>query len=241
MRAAWLGLLNLFALNLLAVSAASAYDATDPANCTGIGWDDARPLTVARVTGQPRVNFVKSPYDDDFKAASCPAPTEACRKKSYLVSDDWVLVGRTRGNFTCVTYQPPRTKSQTWARGWLPRAALAPVAPMAAPTLSDWTGSWVHPGGQLTIKAAGGGRLRIEGDQVVPAGRDLNNGSIAATAQPKGGVIAFVEDGTTPFEQPNGADECRVRLQRIGALLLVEDNNDCGGAGVSFTGLYHRR
>ena len=75
MRAAWLGLLNLFALNLLAVSAASAYDATDPANCTGIGWDDARPLTVARVTGQPRVNFVKSPYDDDFKAASCPAPT----------------------------------------------------------------------------------------------------------------------------------------------------------------------
>ena len=51
MRAAWLGLLNLFALNLLAVSAASAYDATDPANCTGIGWDDARPLTVARVTG----------------------------------------------------------------------------------------------------------------------------------------------------------------------------------------------
>ncbi|MGY3448692.1 hypothetical protein [Bradyrhizobium sp. USDA 4353] len=237
MRAAWLGL----ALNLLAASAATAYDATDPANCTGIGWDDARPLTVARVAAQPRVNFVKSPYDDDFKAASCPAATDACRKKSYLVSHDWVLVGRTRGDFTCVTYQPPGAKSQTWTRGWLPRTALAPVAPMAAPALADWTGTWVHPGGQLTIKPAGEGRLKIEGDQVVPAGRDLNNGSIAATVQPKGGVIAFVEDGSTPFEQPNAGDECRMRLQRIGALLLVEDNNDCGGAGVTFTGLYRRR
>ncbi|WP_257167804.1 hypothetical protein [Bradyrhizobium sp. SRS-191] len=237
MRAAWLGLV----LNLLAVTAAAAYEADDPANCNGVGWDDARPLTMARVIGQPRANFVKSPYDDDFKAASCPAPTDACRKKSYLVSGDVVLVGRTRGDFTCVTYQPPGAKSQTWTRGWLPRTALAPIAPMTAPELSDWTGTWVHPGGRLTIQTAGGGRLKIEGDQVVPAGRDLNNGSIAATVEPKGGVIAFVEDGTTPFERPNGGDECRVRLHRIGAFLLAEDNTDCGGAGVTFTGLYRRK
>jgi len=32
-----------------------------------------------------------------------------------------------------------------------------------------------------------------------------------------------------------------VRMQRIGPLLLVVDNTDCGGAGVTFTGLYHRK
>ncbi|CCD97564.1 hypothetical protein [Bradyrhizobium sp. STM 3809] len=237
MRKSWIG----FIFSLLTATSAAAYDANDPANCNGIGWDDARPLAVARVSGQPRVNFVKSPYDDDFKAASCPAATDACRRKAYLVGDDLVLVGRTRGDFTCVSYQSPHARQQTWTSGWLPRAALAPVAPMAAPAGADWTGRWEHPGGGLTITAAGGGRLRIEGDQVLPTGRDLHNGSIAATAEPKDGLVAFVDDGSTPFERPNAGDECRVRLQRVGAWLLVEDNGDCGGAGVSFTGLYRRK
>ena len=57
----------------------------------------------------PRVNFIKSPYDDDFKAESCPA-TDACRKKSYLVTGDLVLTGKTRGEFTCVAYQSPPSK-----------------------------------------------------------------------------------------------------------------------------------
>jgi hypothetical protein len=30
-------------------------------------------------------------------------------------------------------------------------------------------------------------------------------------------------------------------MQRIGALLLVEDNGACGGSMVTFTGLYRRR
>jgi len=34
---------------------------------------------------------------------------------------------------------------------------------------------------------------------------------------------------------------CRVRMQRIGPWLLVEDNGDCGGSGVTFSGLYRRK
>jgi hypothetical protein len=30
-------------------------------------------------------------------------------------------------------------------------------------------------------------------------------------------------------------------MQRIGPWLLVEDNSNCGGAGVSFLGLYRRK
>jgi hypothetical protein len=244
----WLGIRDMRAVLIgfvlsaaLSVTPAAAYDANDPNNCNGIDWDDAHALTVARVSAQPRVNFVKSPYDDDFKAAGCPAATEACRKKNYLVTDDLVLVGKTKGDFTCVSYQSPRAKTQTWTTGWLPGSALTTVMPAPAPTLSDWLGTWEHPGGGLSIKRGDGGKLKINGDQVVPAGRDFNNGAINAQAAPKDGIIAFVDDGSTPFERPNQGDECRVRLQRIGAWLLVEDNNDCGGAGVSFTGLYHRK
>jgi len=86
----------------------------DPANCNGADFDDKLAFTVSKVTAQPRVNFVKSPYDDDFTAAACPAATKACRKKSYLVTGDLVLVGRTQGDFTCVSYQSPLAKKQIW-------------------------------------------------------------------------------------------------------------------------------
>jgi len=43
------------------------------------------------------------------------------------------------------------------------------------------------------------------------------------------------------FEDEKSNGQCRVRMQRIGARLLVEDNGGCGGAGVSFLGFYRRK
>src|SRR5664279_2183747 len=180
----------LLLFTVLTAGSASAYDANDPHNCNGVHLDDKRALVVQKVTARPRVNFIKSPYDNDFKAETCPAATEACRKKSSLVTGDLLLTGKTLGAFTCVDYQSPLAKKQIWARGWLPSAALTPVAPMASPKISDWIGTWYHPGG--------------------------------------------------PFENTYEG-ECRVRMQRIGPWLMVEDNDSCGGAGVTFSGLYRRK
>jgi hypothetical protein len=226
---------------VLFAESASAYDADDPNNCIGNEWDDQRALVVARVTAKPRLNFIKSPYDDDFKAETCPAATAACRKKSYLVPGDLVLVGRTRGDFTCVSYQSPLAKKQIWTSGWLPRAALTPVAPMASPGVSDWIGSWDHPHGSIEIKPGGiGGRLQVDGVMVVPTAQDFHTGAIEAQAMPGKDSLAFLNDGWFPFETKCD-DGCRVRMQRIGEWLLVEDNSGCGGAGVTFTGLYRRK
>ena len=85
MRAAMIGLV----LSAVLARPASAYDAYDPANCNGAG-DDKRALSVSKVTAHPRVHFVKSPYDDDFTASTCPAATTACRKKDYLLTGDLV-------------------------------------------------------------------------------------------------------------------------------------------------------
>lgn len=212
---------------------ASAYDANDPRNCEGVKWDNNHPIVVSKVTADPRVNFIKSPYDDDFQARSCPAGTEECRKDSYLVAGDLVLIGKTRGDFTCVDYQSPLARKQIWVTGWLPSAVLTPVAPTPSPDESDWIGTWRHPGGVVEIKSRDGGKLDVEGAMTLsmPSG-DFQNGDFKAQVTPQD-IIALTDEG-------NYGDECHVRMQRISQWLLVEDSGGCGGAGVSFTGLYRR-
>jgi hypothetical protein len=216
---------------------ASAYDPHDPANCNGVEWDDKRPLVVSKVTAKPRINFVKSPYDDDFKAETCPAATKACNKKSYLVTGDLVLTGPARGEFTCVSYHSPLSKNRTWFAGWLPSAALTLVAPMRSPKTSDWVGAWRQGqryvgGGLVEIRLARGGKLHVDAGMLIPTARDFHNGAFQGDATPAGDTLSFA-DGYD--------DGCRVRMQRIGPWLLIEDNGGCGGAGVTFTGLYRRK
>ena len=226
MRAEILGLL----LAVFFAGPVSAYDAHDPNNCNGVEWDDNRALVVSKIMA-PRVNFIKSPYDDDFKAAACPAAIKGCQKESYLVTGDLVLVGKTRGDFTCVDYQSPLAKNQTWIRGWLPSTALTPIAPMTSPTTSDWTGTWYHPGGPIEIKSGDGGKLHVEGGMTLPTpSGDFQNGDFKAQVAPQN-TLAFTDEGAY-------GDGCHVRMQRIGPWLLVEDNSGCGGSGVTFTGLY---
>jgi hypothetical protein len=219
---------------MLFAGPASAYDPYDPNNCNGVDYDDKRIVVVSQVTAHPRVNFVKSPYDDDFKAATCPAATDACRRAAYLVTGDLVLTGKTRGAFTCVNYQSPLATKQIWAKGWLPSAALMPVAPMPSPKIPDWLGTWYHPGGSIVIKTGDGGKLHVEGEMGLPMpSGDVQNGNFRAQVTPRGDTLTFAdEDGY--------GDECHVRMQRIGPWLLVEDNGGCGGSGVTFIGLYHR-
>ena len=231
MRATVIGLLL---GTVLFAGSAPAYDPYDPNNCNGVDYDDKRTVAVSKVTAYPRVNFIKSPYDDDFKATTCPAATEACRRKSYLVTGDLVLTGRTQGAFTCINYQSPLANKQIWATGWLPSSALTPVAPMPSPKISDWLGSWYHPGGSIEIKNDGG-KLHVEGEMGVPTpAGDVQNGDFKAQVTPQNDTITFTDEG-------GYGEECHVRMQRIGPWLLVEDNGGCGGAGVTFLGLYRRK
>ncbi len=217
---------------------ALAYDANDPHNCNGVEWNDKRAQIVARVIAKPRINFVKSPYDDDFTASACPNETDACRLKSYLVPGDLVLVGPTQDAFTCVVFQSPVSKNKTWSKGWLPTSSLQPVAPMPHPKISDWLGTWSHPGGDIEISKTKIGKLHVEGEMVVPTARDFHSGVVQADIVPGVDTIAFADDGSGPFDAEDAG--CRVRMQRIGSYLMVEDNSGCGGAGVTFTGLYRR-
>ena len=105
---------------------------------------------------------------------------------------------------------------------------------MTSPKTSDWIGSWHHPGGAIEIKPGDGGKLRVEGGMTLPTpAGDFQNGDFKAQVAPQN-ALAFTDEGAY-------GDGCHVRMYRIGELLLVEDNGGCGGAGVSFTGLYRRK
>ena len=110
---------------------------------------------------------------------------------------------------------------------------------MGSPKAADWIGSWSHPGGTISITRGDRGKLSVEGEQTYPAAQNVHSGVIGAAVVPAQGMIAFADDGSVPFEAAEEG-QCLVRMQRVGPWLLVEDNMQCGGSMVTFTGLYRR-
>jgi len=211
----------------------------NPGDCLGIGFDVTHPVTIAKIIAdRPQVHFVKNASD----AAACPAEHEGCEHPSYLVPGDVLLVGKSRGAFSCASYQSAADRRQNWTVGWLPSASLTPVQPARALRTADWIGRWIHAGGAITISRGRRGSLRIRGEHVYPAAQNVHSGVIAADAKPARGLIQFADDGSTSFDAASAeAGSCLVRMQRIAELLVVEDNGHCGGSLVTFTGFYRRK
>jgi hypothetical protein len=221
----------------VAVSVAPALADEVPGDCLGIDFDLKHPVSVAKVkTDKPHVNFIKSTWED----AACPtAGGDACAAKAYLVPGDLVLIGKTNASLTCVAYQSAEDKKQRWTNDWLPSASLVPVTPLTAASRAEWVGGWIHAGGEIDITNAANGAVSIHGEQVYQAAQDTHNGVIDAKAKPDHGILAFADDGKTAFDDPKAL--CLVRMRRVEALLVVEDNNACGGITVTFTGFYRRK
>ena len=225
----------LAALSVLSAARASADEG--PGDCLGIDFNVLHPVTIARIIADaPRVQFVKSAFEDK----ACPADGDACAASASLAPGDLVLVGKSHGNYTCVSYQSAADRKPQWTSGWLPSASMTPVKPSAAAARADWIGTWVHAGGRVRIRPARNGRVAIHGVAVYPAVPRANNGVIDAVARPANGLLQFADDGRVPFAQAAASATCLMRMQRIEELLVVEDNKGCGGGMVTFTGFYRK-
>jgi hypothetical protein len=208
-------------------------------NCLGIGFDVTHPVTIAKIIAdRPQVHFVKGAFDD----AVCPAERDTCVQPSYLIPGDLVLVGKTRGAYSCVSYQSAADRTQRWTVGWLPSASLTPVQPARARETGDWIGRWSHAGRTIAISRRRRGVLKIRGEHVYPAAQSVHSGVISADAKPARGLLQFADDGSVRFDRDSAVSgSCLVRMQRIAELLVVEDNDHCGGSMVTFTGFYRRK
>lgn len=210
-----------------------------PGDCFGIDFNVAHPMSVAKIgTDQPQVHFLKNVYDNP----NCPANTAACAQAAYLVPGNLVLVGKTHDAFTCVAYQSITDPKPNWHNGWLPTASITPVLPNPAPSRTDWIGSWKHGGGDITIKPIKNGAVAVSGEAFYDAAQNVHTGVMEATAKPAHGLLQFADDGTSPFNKSSDDQGlCLVRMQRIENLLVVEDNDACGGSMVTFTGIYWKK
>ena len=100
------------ALVLACAAITSAAADEGPGDCLGVDFDAAHPITIAKISAEkPRTYFLKSAYDD----AACPADTDACRQKTYLIPGDLILLGKTFSDkantpYTCTLMKRPRPK-----------------------------------------------------------------------------------------------------------------------------------
>jgi hypothetical protein len=217
--------------------------------CSGVVsfGDDSGPLRLMRVeSAAPKVHFI----ENRAKAKpTCPAESEACQRRGFVVPGDVVLASAKPSPLACVSYISPgakRVKGKYAATdGYLPASALKEV-PTAAPQAGEWLGKWSRDAeADVMISLKAGGTLSIKGEATfgaLDADRvkrgAINMGELEGTAVPKGNMMALGEgyDGTKPFGEDRG--ECRAKLRLFGRYLVVEDNGGCGGMNVSFTGIY---
>jgi hypothetical protein len=195
--------------------------------------------------GKSRLNFIKS----DGEGAGCPRVDAACAAGAYLVAGDPVIVTEITGDFACGAFAAPKGAGPE-TTGWLPRAALEEMkAPASA--ARDWLGQW-RAGSWKEIKVTAAKNDGIELDGTAywgaddPARREsgaVNTGELSATVKPEDGKVAFsldVNGETRDYNADANDISCRVRLWRLGPYLAVADNVQCGGANVTFTGIYRR-
>lgn len=226
------------------VAGAGAANAGD-GFCAGfIPGEASGKFRLARVAANgPRVNFLANAGD---KNNQCPSANSACRKNTFVVPGDEVVVTRTEGPYACASYRSPRGSATD---GWLPLAALdlAPVPPSPKP--SDWAGKWMRFEASLQLKPKGA-EIEVNGDATWGAGDPervrrggVNIGEISGRARPRGNVLAVGDgyDGVKPPGERKDIADCVARLQIFGRYLVVEDNGACGGNNVSFTGVYVRQ
>lgn len=190
-------------------------------------------FSIAEVSGarEGRSHF----FDD---GEGCPQG-DHCRRKSYLVDGDRVLVAQRSGDWSCVWYAAKkRGGAQQEFVGWMDSAALRRL-PHKQADAEDWLGEWRFYDNRLLISAGNEDALEVSGEAAWYGGinsfgeRVVHVGSLAGAGLVADGNVLSVSEGEDEYS-------CQARLRLVGSSLVVDDNGNCGGMNVRFNGVYRR-
>lgn len=147
-----------------------------------------------------------------------------------------VAIGKRDGDWTCVSHYGS-------GYGWMLTSRLQPIQPDLHPPAIAWTGTWTPLGlkkqprdaiTKLVISSgAATGKLKVNGQAywlgaVVKGERVTHEGGVDGEAQPAENRLHIADGG------------CEVNLSLIGGFLNVQDNRECGGMNVTFTGVWQK-
>lgn len=211
------GRLAFFAF-VVGITSASARAGDGPAGCN-------------RWTFQPqRTDFALYRVASEWAGIFLCPDAPLCRSRFKAHRGDIVLATASHAGYLCAT-----ADGHT---GWIAVRHLERLASLQSPrpSLRAWVGFWGDRDLNITI-ARRGSALHATGaaywpgkDYVPPPGRGpmQHFGSFKATAVPDGDRIVFEDH------------ECRVDARLVGPLLVVADNQRCGGLNVTFTDVLGR-
>jgi len=148
-------------------------------------------------------------------------------------------MGGKLGEFICADYNSAeRRPRRLAARG---RAGASECFDNPA----DWSGDWKRVEAEIKITNSGGS-LRAEGNATFGAldpsrvkRGAVNLGDFSGPLVLQGGQATFSDKDIDP-KKPDDFG-CRLRMARAADFLFVQDNMQCGGMNVSFSGLYRAR
>ncbi|SPE42127.1 conserved exported hypothetical protein [Candidatus Sulfopaludibacter sp. SbA3] len=183
----------------------------------GLFAEDQGDLRVMLVAGSGHAFF----YQDT--TPGCPQKGPECKTAGGVESGAEVLVSKVRNGFACVWQSHD-------AVGWIPQSRLDLTLPLdRKPPLFAWIGDWKFFDNHLEIAVTPDGqRLRLNGHAFWRGINATHDGSIEADAAPTGNHAIFRPARST----------CEVRLTLVRHQLVAADNHACGGANVTFGGVY---
>jgi hypothetical protein len=147
-----------------------------------------------------------------------------------------VAVGKREGDWTCVNHYGS-------GYGWMLTNRLQPIQTDLHPPATAWTGTWTplglkkQPREAITKLVISTGTapasLKVDGQAywfgaVVNGERVMHEGAVEGEAQPNENRLHIAEGG------------CEVNFSLIGGFLNVQDNRECGGMNVTFTGVWQK-
>ena len=215
---------------LLIAASALAQLEGNPANwCReGLFTRDSDSFKIAAVKGgrNARVYF----YNDDED--NCPG-SAGCRRNTFVVGGDEVIVNRSFGDYSCAWYSPRAGRPTV---GWIKTSDLSFNNLWGDPSERTWLGEWKY--GENAIEFTENklaGYLNVTGNATWVGANpgNVHVGELDGRYEPKGGVINY-SDGDDEFD-------CKATMRLLGKYLIVADNLKCGGVNVTFSGVYTRK
>lgn len=165
-------------------------------------------------------------YGDD---ENCPNGKN-CRKKSYLIGGDEVIISRTYEKFACTWFHAEKGETV----GWIPLDKLE-FSPIVQNT-DNFAGKWNFYDNEIVIAKTKEPKIfQVTGNAFWKGlGDNIHIGELDGQAIWNEASLNYGADETDEYA-------CKVTMRLIGKYLIASDNLNCGGANVSFSGVYIKK